>query len=93
MSNRKDLKHSINCICQGLLAECIAASLYSGNADKDNVDALLGSILNMQRQFVSRIGHPEPGLTKKAYFDNSRNKLTKSSIKSTTSVKGRWAPT
>lgn len=72
MSNRKDLKHSINCICQGLLAECIAASLYSGNADKDNVDALLGSILNMQRQFVSRIGHPEPGLTKKAYFDNMK---------------------
>lgn len=36
------------------------------------MDALLGSILNMQRQFVSRIGHPEPGLTKKAYFDNMK---------------------
>lgn len=70
MSNRKDLKHSVNTICQGLLAECVATSLYVGNVNQDDADAILTCILKMQRQFVSRIGHPEPGLSKKAYYAN-----------------------
>lgn len=73
MSNRKDLKHSINIICQGLLAECIAASLYSGSFDKDNSDALLSSILKMQQQFVSRIAHPEPGMPQRKFYENLKN--------------------
>jgi hypothetical protein len=69
MANKRDLKRSINVICGDLFAECIAASLYNGKPDKDNVNALLSSILTINNDFISRISHPEPGMEKKAYFN------------------------
>jgi len=68
MSNKRDLKKTINYICSELFAECVAASLYNGNPNEDNVNALLSSILLMQSNYVCRISHPEPGMEAKAYF-------------------------
>ena len=69
MTNRKDLKRTINYICSELFAECVAASLYGGgNQDKQNTEALLTSILRINSDFVMRISHPEPGMPKKKYF-------------------------
>ncbi len=68
MTNRKDLKRTINYICSELFAECIAASLYGGQQDKQNTEALLTSILRINDDFVKRISHPEPGMPKKKYF-------------------------
>ena len=68
MTNRKDLKRTINYICGELFAECVAASLYGGNPDKQNTEALLTSILRINTDFVKRISHPEPGMPKKEYF-------------------------
>ena len=39
--NKRELKKSVNYICSELFAEGVAASLYSENADKDNINALL----------------------------------------------------
>lgn len=69
MANKRDLKQTINVICADLFAECVAASLYNGKPDKENVNALLSSILSINSDFVRRISHPEPGMSKKQYYD------------------------
>ena len=68
MSNKRDLKKTINYICSELFAECVAASLYNGKPNEDNVNALLSCILMIQNDYVRRISHPEPGMKTQAYF-------------------------
>ncbi len=69
MAKKRDLKRSINYICSDLFAECVATSLYGGNKpSKENVDALLSSILIIHSDFVRRISHPEPGLDQGKYY-------------------------
>lgn len=68
MTNKKDLKRNINIICGDLFAECVAISLYGGQQDKMNTEALLASILRLNSDFVKRISHPEPGMPQKKYF-------------------------
>ncbi len=70
MANRRTLKHNINRICEELFAECIAVSLYSTEADRENVEALLYSIIKLGGDYVCRVSHVEPGLSAKAYFRN-----------------------
>ncbi|MDD6552942.1 MAG: hypothetical protein PUF37_05070 [Prevotellaceae bacterium] len=69
MSNKRQLKQSINYISSELFAECVAASLYGGtNPDAQNVDALLTSILQIHNNYISRVSHPEPGMPAKKYY-------------------------
>lgn len=68
MSNKRDLKRTINYICSDLFAECVAVSLYSGEHEKENTEALLTSILNIHTEYICRVSHPEPGMKKKLYF-------------------------
>jgi hypothetical protein len=68
MTNKRDLKRAINYICEDLFAECIAESLYNGQNDKENVNALLTTILTIHSDYIRRISHPEPGMTQKKYF-------------------------
>lgn len=68
MTNKRDLKRTINYICGDLFAECVAASLYGGKTDEKNAEALLTSILRINSDFVKRISHPEPGMPQKEYF-------------------------
>ncbi|MBR4387786.1 MAG: hypothetical protein IKT00_01240 [Prevotella sp.] len=69
MPNKKALKKTINNICNDVLSECIAVSLYSGHADPSTVEALITSIIITRNDFVSRISHPEPGMKPKVYYD------------------------
>lgn len=66
MANKKSLKRTINLICEDLLVECIAASLYGNN--RDCAESLIYSTIKLQRDFISRISHPEPGMPQKKYF-------------------------
>ena len=77
MANRKNLKSTINSICSDIFAECVAFSLYGSKANEDNVEALLKSIVKIREDFISRISHPEPGLSKKVYYDKLANDFTK----------------
>lgn len=70
MNNKRDLKRTINYICSDLFAECVAASLYSGKPDQENVKALLASILNIHTNYICRVSHPEPRMKKKLYFQD-----------------------
>jgi len=76
MPNRKDLKKTINTLCSAVFAECVAVSLYHGKAHEDNVDALLSSILATRDDYISRISHPEPGMTKRAYYNHLVSSFT-----------------
>lgn len=68
MANKRNLKRNINIVCEELLAECVAASLYGNNIDKENADAIIFSIIKLGNSFIHRVSHPEPGMTPKAYF-------------------------
>lgn len=70
MANKKDLKKSINYICSNLFAECVAVSLYEGNAKKENVEALLASIVHTHSNYIRRVSHPEPGMPAKKYYQD-----------------------
>ena len=77
MASKRTLKHTINSICNDVLSECIAAYLYSGRIDQENVDALIKSIIGIRNDFVSRISHPEPGMSAKAFYDDLANDFNK----------------
>ncbi|MBQ3742178.1 MAG: hypothetical protein IJP74_05770 [Prevotella sp.] len=75
MANKRTLKRAINLICADLFAECVAASLYGPSKNKDNSDAVLFRIIKMQSNFVSRVGHPEPGMKASDYYRDLREKF------------------
>lgn len=77
MANKRYLKKSINYICSELFSECVAASLYSGKPNQENVDALLTAILAVHANYLSRVSHPEPGMKAKAYFRDLIGKFNK----------------
>ncbi len=68
MARKKDLKKTINCICEELEANCVAYSLYNGKPIDEDVSALFTAILHVQADFISRISHPEPGMPQKQYY-------------------------
>lgn len=67
MAKRKDLKKKINYIASELFAECLVNALYVPGTDKEKADKLMGEILTMQDEFISRISHTQPGNVKGFY--------------------------
>ena len=78
MANRRQLKKSVNYIVGELFAECLMNSLYIPGTDKAKADALMGDILTVQDDFISRVSHTEPGNVKQYYkkFREDFNKKT-----------------
>ena len=76
MANKRTLKKAVNAICDELLTEAIAASLYGNDNKNGNAEALLFSIVKMQSNFISRVSHPEPGMAAKNYFKDLREKFS-----------------
>lgn len=68
ITNKRELKRTINYVCSDLFAECIATSLYNGASNKDDMEAILSAILSIHNDYVCRISHPEPGMKPKAYY-------------------------
>ena len=75
MANKRTLKKVINQICEELFTEAVAASLYGNETNKDNTQALLVAVVKTQRNFVSRVSHPEPGIAPKTYYKDLREKF------------------
>jgi hypothetical protein len=71
MANKRSLKRCINLICEELMVECVAASLYGMN--RNSAESLLFSTLKMQSDFIRRVSHPEPGMPAKAYYRRLRD--------------------
>lgn len=75
MAKRRTTKHGIHSVCTELWAECVAMSLYAANADPKNVEALLHSILKLEKYYISRVSHLEPGMKPKLYFKDLSDKF------------------
>lgn len=75
MANKRKLKKNINCICSDLFSECIAAALY-GNKKQEDVNALLGSVLIVNNDYINRVSHPEPGMKPKLYYRDLVNNFS-----------------
>lgn len=75
MTNKRTLKKAINLICEELFAEGVAIALYGPRPQKD-VEALLFSIVKMQQNYISRVSHPEPGMSSKAYYKDLRENFS-----------------
>lgn len=68
MSNKRDLKRTINYVCRELFAEVVAISLYSSKKNNPLEQELLTTIIITRNDFIKRVSHPEPGITPKQYF-------------------------
>lgn len=75
MANKRTLKKEIRKTCEELFAEVVAVALYGPEANKENMEALLNSILTINNNFLDRVSHPEPGISQKAYYDDLREKF------------------
>ncbi|MBP3228954.1 MAG: hypothetical protein J6M53_09275 [Bacteroidaceae bacterium] len=60
MASRKTLKKSVKSIAQELLSDLVALSL-TGDADRERLAALAARTVAMEKDFVARISHAEPG--------------------------------
>lgn len=76
MANKRTLKKGIRLICEELFTECVAVSLYGPETSRENADALLFAIVKMQDHYISRISHPEPGISAKAYYKDLRSQFS-----------------
>lgn len=76
MANKRVLKRSINRVCEELFAESVAVSLYGLANSQENHDALFFSIIKMQAHYISRVGHPEPGMKAGRYYKDLKEKFT-----------------
>lgn len=70
MANKRDLKQTINLISSELFAEGVSASLYCNEENNDAANDVISAIVLMHADFISRISHPEPGMSQKLYFKN-----------------------
>lgn len=75
MAKKRTLKRDINRICAELFAESVASSLYGVSHSTENNEALIFSILKMQRHYLSRVDHVEPGMKPKLYFKDLKEKF------------------
>lgn len=67
MANRRKLKKEVNYIVGELFVECLVNKEYVPGTDAGKADRLMGEILTMQDDFISRISHTEPGNAKDFY--------------------------
>ena len=68
MSSKRDLKRAIRNVCAELFAEGVAASLYGTVQDKEAIDPIFVSIMEIHSDFIRRVALPEPGMKPKAYY-------------------------
>ncbi|MCR4582551.1 MAG: hypothetical protein K5764_03235 [Prevotella sp.] len=74
--NKRVLKGIIHGVCEELFAEGMAVTLYGPKSVRDNADSILTMILHTEREFISRVSHPEPGMAPRVYYNDLREKLS-----------------
>lgn len=77
MANKRMLKKQLNETGSELFAECVAAYFDVHEEDLQQVDDILSTVLRTHNDFVKRVSFPEPGLSKKVYYQTLRNDFKK----------------
>ena len=68
MKNKRTLKHALNAVCEELLAEAMALSLYGNEHQRGSADGAIESIIRLRINYLSRVSHVEPGFPAHDYF-------------------------
>lgn len=68
MSNKRDLKRAIRNVCTELFAEGVAVSLYGSEKNKEVIEPIFVSILEVHSDYTRRVSFPEPGIKPKKYY-------------------------
>ncbi len=76
MANKRQLKKAICCISEELFTEAVAVSLYGPDTIKHNAETLLASIVKLQGHYISRVSHPEPGMSARQYYKDLKEKFS-----------------
>lgn len=67
LNNKRELKKIINHTCAQLFNECRAATPYE-KSDSEDAKAIMLSILIINKDFLNRVSHPEPGMKPSEYY-------------------------
>ncbi len=87
MANKRQLKKRVNSICGDLFAECIACVLYA-KVNREDADAVMVNILDLQDDILCRISHIEPGLPTKKFFKKLNDDLQNAIESIVTQIEG-----
>ena len=68
MASRKNLKKVITYIADQLATQAFFAS-YESKADEAEWIGVFNRIFVLNKEYVERVSHPEPGLPARKYFD------------------------
>ena len=74
---RRELKKMVNTITECIIADCLATSLYGNEHHRTQACEQLPSLMRIQRDYISRISHVEPGMKASVYFSKLRVGLAK----------------
>lgn len=74
MASRKQLKKSINLICDELFVDCVALSLCN-QGDNEQLSTLMAEVMALREEYVSRLSHTEKG-SEKLFFKKLRDEFT-----------------
>ena len=76
MANKRALKRTVHDVCDELIAEAMALSLYGTKGQQERAYNQLFAIAKIEDECISRISHPEPGMKAKVYFKDLKEKFT-----------------
>ena len=91
MAKSKSLKHLIKLICGELFAEAVAASLYGNDPHNTNAEGVIFSIIRLQKNYICRVSHIEPGMKAKEYFRDLREKFSADIDEIVDQINNLWA--
>lgn len=67
MASRKNLKKSVNYICDTLLGRCVVFSTAKDDETVKAINEIAKRIIVLRIEFIARISHTEPGCVRKFY--------------------------
>lgn len=71
MANKRKLKKEINFLAEELITNCFLSSAFINGSNDEKIDELIGRVLDMQGEFLSRVNNPNgtqnPKLVKNYY--------------------------
>ena len=68
MASRKNLKKVITYVADQLATQAFCAS-YESKADATEWVDVFNSIFVLNKEYIARVSHPEPGLPARKYYD------------------------
>lgn len=78
MASKRTLKRNVKYVMEELLTECMVCRYVVPGVDEAKVNELIDEILDMRKDFVCRISHPEPNETAsfyKKYYEDFNKRL------------------